>query len=1135
MVKISEIDVNKITKIFPQGNKFRFKIRGRKNTISIKKNQTDLLRKLSTKLVMKKKVNRLSKRQLVNQFKKKPLKVLGYREKNDDMLITYINRDRNVIKTKLNWKKDEDIITDVLDRKIINRRVLTSKVKNKINKVIKKPSSVKLNISNKRGPKIFDFILKNTPLSSELIYKIQYGNFEYTLNNKSVRLIKDVIKEGIEILDDQEGSDVNFLNLIYEKNEVVFESNKRVEKRKKQNPGFFKYLTKDLHMKEWERYGIYNTVNKDDSEMNCFIKAIYEHGDIPNEIIDSLKLKCKNMRIPFKDVNKIARDYDMYIEIKYLKDLGSKSRIKKAGLKKAKKHFKIGCIDEHYFILDKKTNITSYAVNNYDDVKNIDYFNKIIKKRAPGKYNKSENSFISSFELIKKLLKNKDRLLKPLTWSDVNLRLTHFYNKFDKIENLKYIVGDIKKHKKKDWISDKSDLSTRRKIFFDVETVTNDKHSVHTLCWYDSKLKKHYGLTGTNNSCMINFLESLKGGELLLAHNLGYEFRFLFKFLFNIKYIERGNKVMSASGSYQKRNGKTINLHFKDTFCLIPKGLAKFPEMFGLNNIKKEIMPYNLYTKDNITKPHIKIAQALCYIDKKDHKEFISNIEEWGLKVGKDEFKHMEYSKIYCQMDCFITSEGYHTFKNWVYDLCESANKKFYKNKKHKMKPINVDNVVSAASLAFKFFDHTDSYKGCYKLAGIPREFIQRCVVGGRTMTRDNKKWKTRGLLDDFDACSLYPSAIKRLLGFLKGSPKVIKNLSYDSIKNYDGYFVEVEIINCPKKLHFPLLNKKNDKGIRNFSNDIKGSVYVDKIGLEDLIKFHELAPGRDFKIIRGYYFNEGKNLKSSKIISFLYNERLKLKKEKNPAQEIYKLIMNSSYGKTIMKPIDDETHVYEKHRAEIFASRNHNRIKETIRAGNKTIIKCHKTISDHYSFPHIGSEILSMSKRIMNEVICLAEDMKIKIFYQDTDSMHIEQSKVKILADEFYRKYKRSLIGNKMGQFHGDFDFKCDKGHSPVAVESWFLGKKMYLDKIRCVNDRKVNYKFHIRLKGIPGYCFLNDPVTIYEKLLNNGTHEFNIHDIANKLNKPLFNFTKDFQIYKNIKLKRKVKAIGNYTYVKI
>lgn len=42
-------------------------------------------------------------------------------------------------------------------------------------------------------------------------------------------------------------------------------------------------------------------------------------------------------------------------------------------------------------------------------------------------------------------------------------------------------------------------------------------------------------------------------------------------------------------------------------------------------------------------------------------------------------------------------------------------------------------------------------------------------------MTRDNEKWITEESIDDFDAVSLYPSAIERLPGYLKGLPKYIE------------------------------------------------------------------------------------------------------------------------------------------------------------------------------------------------------------------------------------------------------------------------------------------------------------------------------------------------------------------------
>ena len=57
-----------------------------------------------------------------------------------------------------------------------------------------------------------------------------------------------------------------------------------------------------------------------------------------------------------------------------------------------------------------------------------------------------------------------------------------------------------------------------------------------------------------------------------------------------------------------------------------------------------------------------------------------------------------------------------------------------------------------------------------------------------------------------------------------------------------------------------------------------------------------------------GYYFDEGYNDQICKTIQYLFNERVKKKKEGNAIQEVYKLLMNSAYGKLIMKAITEET-----------------------------------------------------------------------------------------------------------------------------------------------------------------------------------------------------------------------------------
>ena len=105
------------------------------------------------------------------------------------------------------------------------------------------------------------------------------------------------------------------------------------------------------------------------------------------------------------------------------------------------------------------------------------------------------------------------------------------------------------------------------------------------------------------------------------------------------------------------------------------------------------------------------------------------------------------------------------------------------------------------------------------------------------------------------------------------------------------------------------------------------------------------------------------------------------------------------------------------------------------------------KPFNKHFTFAPFGVMVLSMSKKIMNEVICCAEDLSIPVFYQDTDSIHIHQSRLNELADEFKRRYNRELIGKQLGTYHSDFHAFCSTDEMPIATCLIFLMKKCYID----------------------------------------------------------------------------------------
>ena len=247
---------------------------------------------------------------------------------------------------------------------------------------------------------------------------------------------------------------------------------------------------------------------------------------------------------------------------------------------------------------------------------------------------------------------------------------------------------------------------------------------------------------------------------------------------------------------------------------------------------------------------------------------------------------------------------------------------------------------------------------------------------------------------------------------------------------------------------------------------------YVDMTTLEDWINFQDV----DFEVLKGYYYDEGRNPQIRKTLQYLFDKRLEKKKEKNPIQVVYKLIMNASYGKSILKPINTEVKIVDGEKnMKKFLLKYYNYIieYEKLYDCNKWKFKLHKTIEEHFNNAAVGVEILSMSKRIMNEVMCLAEDENLTAYYQDTDSIHMEWDDVKVLKEKFTEKYNRELDGKQLGQFHIDFDLEDDNGNDckdVYAEKSIFLGKKCYIDCLVGTNpEGKTIRGHHIRMKGIP------------------------------------------------------------------
>ena len=153
-----------------------------------------------------------------------------------------------------------------------------------------------------------------------------------------------------------------------------------------------------------------------------------------------------------------------------------------------------------------------------------------------------------------------------------------------------------------------------------------------------------------------------------------------------------------------------------------------------------------------------------------------------------------------------------------------------------------------------------------------------------------------------------------------------------------------------------------------------------------------------------------------------------------------------------------------------------------------------------------------------MNEVMCLAEDLGIMIYYQDTDSMHIPVDKVPVLEKAFKDLYGKNLRGSDMGQFHPDFESNIPQGDI-FSAESYFLGKKSYYDK--STTDGKL-FDYHLCLKGIPNNLLeseYDDPLELYKFMYEGGAYKFNLLKL-----KPSFEMTKNMKIKTRSEFTRKI-----------
>lgn len=1029
---------------------------------------------------------------------------------------------------------------------------------------------------NEMGTRLKEFYDKNIktqPLDNKILvgYLVDGEWVMKPLGNKTVREVLEKMLKGEYVLASDNVNNINFsdpeafisLSFIDAIKFQIVENEKVDGQREREKPsGFFPYRLKPEY-KQFEIFLNQLAIGCELFDFNkkcikpwlkqcCLIYAISQKYPQEKELLEGInRLLNGSAFIAADKLTEIGNIFNIHFIVRSRDNKegklqkGNKTNDGVYGPKDAKYKVEIDRVEYHYFI-HKSFPCSAFFIKNYNEIMNYGVahgwsFNKCClayKRRGQRILIDSAKAKISSIDLVTGLM--EIGAFEKILRSDRDVDLAGVHEWINKSENTNETIKEIQDYNIKKIERPKEVVKKPKEnnqVFYaDFETCTKENQEIaFMVCCQsiDGEIKK----TFKGFDCAEQLMDFLPTMSVVYFHNLGFDGRLLMKH--NIKdCIMKGSKIIT-----QKHNYKGKQIQFKDSYSIFPQALRTFPASFkkefaGLN-IQKELFPYRYYSYSRLSGGCAGVISE-CGNDEKpewnenQRKQFKENIELIpSCKLGDDSFNMLLYCEFYCQQDVNVLRIGFNAFR-------EAALKP----------PIEMDifEMTTAPALANQYLNNNVFYKDndLYVYSGKLQDYIMKAIFGGRCMTNINKRWRVfNKILDDLDACSLYPSAMARLFT-VSGKPTILseeligekiydeKHPHYllqhafkeDQLKptedRFISYFVvDIEIMSIGINRNFALIVNKDPITKTNKNVNECVNMRVDLITLEDLVRFQKIS----YKVKGGIVYKGERSHRIREVIKDLFEKRAQYKREGNSIQQVMKLIMNSGYGKSIQKPIKTDTKFIPENKLNHYVFEHYHNIDSIKKVTESDIwmITENKQLEKQFNNCIFGVSVLSMSKRIMNEVMCLAEDLKIPIYYQDTDSMHIEHGKLDLLSNEFKKIYNRELIGeNIMGRFHNDFDELPD-AYCTFHVS---LGKKMYYDALE--ND-KGEHAEHFRMKGIPGdtirdYAnkhFKGNVKDLYLYLYEGNSITFDLN--ATKVN---FKMEKTGEILHNNKFLRTVKA---------
>lgn len=377
------------------------------------------------------------------------------------------------------------------------------------------------------------------------------------------------------------------------------------------------------------------------------------------------------------------------------------------------------------------------------------------------------------------------------------------------------------------------------------------------------------------------------------------------------------------------------------------------------------------------------------------------------------------------------------------------------------------------------------------KISNIDTKFIQHVY---------RECYKNNDYLFNADVNSLYPTAMKNFK-FPIGPSRWSINPEYDFKKGLHGFY-RIKYFPNPN-LHWSILPRRveNPKELERKGlnwNLLDGTGVYTRIDIEEALKYGYTIIFIGEAIVfdySDYVFRE--------YIDYLYKgkqDQDKLKytnpKQYNPVlRQFYKILMNSLYGKTIQRDINEQVKIVESAGSEYFKLTRERHIIDIRHLLNDKSVVIVQDKGKGFKPIQIGAYVLAYSRRLMNTYYFESNGL---LTYTDTDSLHV--------YGEIHKKFmEKEFMGSGLGQLSNDID--SGEAKDAIIIHEISNGPKNYM-YVFIGSDGKIGYE--MKCKGIPkSKLKLDIPICneskehqfiTYETYLNRLTTEIGIFNIAKK-----------------------------------